>query len=48
MSLIGDVCTKRIIQKRKQDVFTVLSEKGIVDIDTPDDYDKLLNENLNL
>lgn len=48
MALQGDVGAKRIIQNRKQDVVTVLFDKGIVDIDTPDDYDKLLNENLNL
>ena len=48
MALQGDVGAKKIIQNRKQDVVTVLFDKGIVDIDTPDDYDKLLNENLNL
>lgn len=48
MALQGDVGAKRIIQNRKQDVVTVPFEKGIVDIDTPDDYDKLLNKNLNL
>ena len=47
MALQGDVGAKKIIQNRKQDVVTVLFDKGIVDIDTPEDYENLLNDNLN-
>jgi molybdenum cofactor cytidylyltransferase len=44
MSLQGDIGAKKIIEKRKQDVVTVIFSKGVVDIDTIEDYEKLQNE----
>lgn len=43
MQLKGDVGAKRIIESRKQDVVTVFFDKGVVDIDTQDDYEKLIS-----
>jgi molybdenum cofactor cytidylyltransferase len=44
MLLEGDIGAKKIIEKRKQDVATVFFDKGVIDIDTIDDYEKLRNE----
>jgi molybdenum cofactor cytidylyltransferase len=43
MQLKGDVGAKRIIESRKQDVVTVFFDRGVVDIDTQDDYEKLIS-----
>ncbi|WP_291246823.1 nucleotidyltransferase family protein [Flavobacterium sp.] len=45
MLLKGDIGAKKIIQKRKQDVATVFFDKGVVDIDTLEDYENLINQN---
>ncbi|WP_235890210.1 nucleotidyltransferase family protein [Flavobacterium gawalongense] len=44
MLLKGDIGAKKIIKKRKQDVATVFFDKGVVDIDTLEDYENLINE----
>ena len=44
MLLEGDIGAKKIIEKRKQDVATVHFDKGVIDIDTVEDYENLHNE----
>jgi molybdenum cofactor cytidylyltransferase len=44
MLLEGDIGAKKIIEKRKQDVATVFFDKGVIDIDTVEDYENLRNE----
>jgi molybdenum cofactor cytidylyltransferase len=44
MQLKGDIGAKKIIKKREQDVATVFFDKGVVDIDTLEDYENLINE----
>ncbi len=47
MSLSGDTGARKILDKMREDVVTIDFEMGIVDIDTPEDYERLLNENKN-
>jgi molybdenum cofactor cytidylyltransferase len=45
MSLSGDTGARKILDKMRDDVVVIDFEMGIVDIDTPEDYERLLNEN---
>jgi molybdenum cofactor cytidylyltransferase len=45
MSLSGDTGARKILDKMREDVVTIDFEMGIVDIDTQEDYERLLNEN---
>lgn len=47
MSLSGDTGARKILDKMREDVVAIDFEMGIVDIDTPEDYERLLNENKN-
>jgi len=41
LQLKGDAGARKIIEQRRNDVATVLFDKGIIDIDTEDDYKAL-------
>jgi molybdenum cofactor cytidylyltransferase len=45
MSLSGDTGARKILDKMRDDVVAIDFEMGIVDIDTQEDYERLLNEN---
>lgn len=47
LSLKGDVGAKKIIQARPKEVAKLHFEKGLLDIDTNEDYQALLNETRN-
>jgi molybdenum cofactor cytidylyltransferase len=42
-ALTGNEGAKKIIKKHQQDVETIPFEKGSIDIDTPGDYERLIN-----
>ena len=44
LALKGDQGAKRIIQERDQELAKLQFDKGILDIDTPEDYQQLLKE----
>jgi molybdenum cofactor cytidylyltransferase len=44
LALKGDQGAKRIIQERDQELAKLQFEKGVLDIDTPEDYQQLLKE----
>lgn len=44
LALNGDQGAKRIIQERDQELAKLQFEKGVLDIDTPEDYQQLLKE----
>ncbi len=46
MTLTGEQGAKKIIQQNRNDVFPFQFEKGAVDIDTPSDYNQLINKNM--
>jgi molybdenum cofactor cytidylyltransferase len=45
MSLSGDTGARKILERKRENVVEVEFEMGIVDIDTKEDYERLLNEN---
>lgn len=45
MSLSGDTGARKILDKMREDVVAIDFEMGVVDIDTQEDYERLLNEN---
>lgn len=45
MSLSGDTGARKILDKMRECVVTIDFQMGIVDIDTAEDYERLLNEN---
>jgi len=44
LELKGDAGARKIIEQRRNDIATVSFKKGIVDIDTEDDYKSLLGD----
>ena len=47
MSLSGDTGARKILERKRENVVEVEFELGVVDIDTQDDYERLLNEHKN-
>ena len=47
MSLSGDTGARKILERKRENVVEVEFEMGVVDIDTQEDYERLLNKDKN-
>jgi len=47
MSLSGDTGARKILERKRENVVEVEFEMGVVDIDTQEDYERLLNKHKN-
>ena len=47
MSLSGDTGARKMLERKREHVVEVEFEMGVVDIDTQDDYERLLNNDKN-
>jgi molybdenum cofactor cytidylyltransferase len=45
MQLKGDVGARKVLERMREDVGVMAFDHGAFDIDTPEDYQRLMNEN---